>query len=604
MKYFKINSYLSMEKKMICNMKNSAHFCLHCFSKSYAGKVSNKTAPTTSQRVITHKFNLIFILMFLFTGLLFSQGTPEWLWASQAGGTFVDHGYTVTSDESGNSFVAGWFYGTITVGETTLTTNGLGDIFVAKLNSEGDFLWAKSAGGIENDKAASIAVDSDGNCYVTGYYGSTATFEGLPSLISNGGSDLFIAKLDPNGNYIWAIGVGGSSNDSGDAIVLSEDGNGYMTGRFNESISFGTTSLTSSGDNDMFVAKFTSTGDFLWANKGGGTGSDFGDCIALDSSGNCLVGGAFNATATFGTTSLLSRGDDEIFLAKFDSLGNYLWAIRAGGDYYDTCYGIACDNAGNSFVTGAFTETADFGTTTLNSNGGTDVYVAKFDSEGNSLWSEAAGGASSDDYGNAIITDPSGNCYITGQFGGTMMFESESFTSNGDCDVFVAKLDSDGNFVWESSAGGISDDLGLGITINTDGDCIVTGSFYDYVSFGTDFTISDGYSDIFVAKLHETPIANYEDEIPSISSMLGNAYPNPFSARTSFEVDVKVGEASEVTIYNILGQAVKTYSVVSGSQTINWNGIDENNRTCGSGIYFYKLTTPSITQTKKLVLMK
>jgi len=161
--------------------------------------------------------------------------------------------------------------------------------------------------------------------------------------------------------------------------------------------------------------------------------------IATDSSGNCYVTGHFQGTATFGSITLTNSGNHDIFIAKLDPNGNFLWVKRADGGNREYGYGIATDGNGNCYVTGYFEGTATFGSTTLTSNGGQDIYITKLDSSGNFLWAQKAGGTEWDN-GYGIAIDSSGNCYVTGIFNGTATFGSTTLTSNGGQDIFIAKL--------------------------------------------------------------------------------------------------------------------------------------------------------------------
>ena len=446
------------------------------------------------------KKTLLFVLLLLCTTFIFAQ-IDVWLWAKKAGGTQDDEGYSIDIDSSGNSYVTGYFYGTASFGSTTLTSGGSNDIFVAKLDSSGNWLWAKKAGGTGSDYSCSIATDSSGNSFVTGYFYGTASF-GSITLTSSGSADIFVAKLDSNGNWLWAKKAGGTSDDEGNGIAIDSSGNSYVTGCFLGTASLGNITLTSNGWGDIFVAKLDSSGNWLWAKKAGGTNDDDGHSIATDSFGNSYITGYFSsAPASFGTINLTSSGGDNIFVAKLDSSGNWLWAKQAGGTGFNFSQSIATNSYGNSYITGLFEETVSFGTTTLTSSGSYDIFVAKLDSDGNWLWAKQAGGTGLD-WGNGIATKSSGNSYVTGKFQGTASFGSTTLTSSGNADIFVAKLDNSGNWLGAQKAGGTGIDDGQSIAIDSYGNSYVTGYFQRTASFGDINISSSGLYDIFVAKAH------------------------------------------------------------------------------------------------------
>jgi len=545
--------------------------------------------------------------------------TPDWQWAIQASGVSFDYGLSITSDEAGNSYVTGCFSVTTTFGSYSLTSNGGKDIFIAKIDTEGNWQWATQAGGNTSDYGISITIDNSGHIYVTGFFEGTATF-GSNSLTSSGGQDIFVAKMDANGNWLWVIQAGGSSEDGGNGITIDADGNGYLTGFFQGTATFGSYSLTSSGYGDIFVAKMDANGNWLWASKAGGSDQDEGNAITIDEAGNSYVTGSFRETATFDYYSITSSGNSDIFVAKMNTGGNWLWATTAGGSGDgDRGYGIIINYDMNCYVTGAFDGTATFGSYSLTSNGVQDIFVAKIDTGGNWLRVTQAGGSDSD-IGNAITIDNVGNCYITGNFKDTSIFGSYTIISSGYFDVFVAKMDTGGNWQWATKAGGSDWDYGGdAITLDNAGNCYVIGSFEGTSVFGSYSLTSSGAEDIFVAKLNSSVFA--ENEIISIINSLSN-YPNPFNPTTTISFQVSGlrsnGAASssqagdsyqdvELSIYNIKGQKIKTLPFSPSqfpSVSVTWDGTDDNDQSVSSGIYFYKLKAGKDEQIRKMILMK
>ncbi len=485
---------------------------------------------------------LLFTLLLMVNIALIAQ-TPDWQWATQAGGSGSDVGNGITIDDTGNSYVTGFFKETATFGSYSLTSSGIADIFVAKIDIGGNWLWATKAGGSGWDCGWGITIDDAGNSYVTGNFTSTATF-GSYSLYSSGVEDIFVAKMDANGNWLWATQAGGSGSDGGNGITIDDAGNSYVTGYFKETATFGSYSLTSSGDRDIFVSKMDADGNWLWATQAGGSGDgDRGCGIIIDDAVNCYVTGPFDGTATFGSYSLTSSGGQDIFVAKIDANGNWLWVTKAGG--------------------------------------------------------------SNNDIGSAITIDDAVNCYVTGNFKETATFGSYTITNSGCFDIFVAKMDANGNWQWATKAGGTSYDYGNGITIDNAGNYYVTGCFEGIATFGFYFLTSSGGYDIFVAKLNSTLSA--ENEISPTINSLSN-YPNPFNPSTTISFSIPEESKVELTIFNIKGQKVKILvkdEFEKGDHFVIWNGIDENNKSVSSGIYLYKLNVNGKTEAvKKCILLK
>ena len=358
------------------------------------------------------------------------------------GSSSAEEGNGIATDSDGNSYVTGSFQSTVTFGNTSLTSSGNDDIFIAKLSSDGVWQWAVKAGGTNDDIGNEIAVDSSGNAYVTGQFTGTATF-GSTSLTNSGGWTLFIAKLSNSGSWQWVVKAAGSQASIGSGIAVDSSSNVYVTGIFQGTTTFGSTSLSSSGSNDIFIAKLNSIGLWQWVVKAGGVNADWGYGIAVDSSSNVYVTGYFHDTVAFGSTSLASSGYNDVFIAKLSSGGVWQWAVKAGGSSADWGYGIDVDSSGNAYVTGFFIGTVTFGSSSLTSGVTDDLFIAKLSSAGVWQWAVKSGGDSVV-VGYGIAADLSGNAYVTGFFQGTATFGSTSLTSSGNADIFVAKLNSSG----------------------------------------------------------------------------------------------------------------------------------------------------------------
>ena len=370
------------------------------------------------------------------------------VWVRQAGGTSDDEGYGIATDGAGNIIVTGKFQGDATFGQTVLASRGESDIFIAKYDPAGNLLWVRQAGGAGDDQGLSVAVDGIGYIVVTGNFRGTTRFglDSTPlSLCSvSGSSDIFIARYDVNGNLVWVKKAGGIDYDEGLGVATDSCGNNIITGRFGDSATFGTgttteTTLSSSRGSDIFIAKYDVNGNLVWARQAGGTADECSFGIATDVYGNSIITGRFKGTASFGETVLTSRGGSDIFIARYDVNGNPVWARQAGGVYDDLGQGISADRSGNILVTGEFHSRANFGQTSVKSTGGSDIFLAKYDMNGNLLWVEGAGGRH-DDCGNDVAVDPGGSINMVGSFRDTATFGALSLASHGAEDAFVLKM--------------------------------------------------------------------------------------------------------------------------------------------------------------------
>jgi hypothetical protein len=532
--------------------------------------------------------------------------TANFLWVQQAGGTDSDGGRGIATDGSGNSFVTGRFNGIVTFGDTTLTSAGCGDIFIAKYDGSGNLLWTKQAGSEGCDFGADIATDSSGNWLVTGFINEIAIFD--DTTVTPNAGKIFLAKYDGSGNLLWLQQGGGNGDiSSGNDIVTDGSGNWLVTGEVQGTVTFGDTTLPGLGGVDIFIAKYDGNGNFLWLQLAGGSSEDQGFGIATDSSDNSLVTGRFKGTATFSDTTLRSTGSWDMFVAKYDGSGNLLWARQAGGTNFALGAGIATDDSGHSLVIGIFNLTATFGDTTLTSVGGNDIFIAKYDANGNLLWVQQAGGPDSD-FGSDITIDDSGNCLITGSFLATATFGDTTLTSAGAADIFIAKYDGSGNLLWARQAGGTESDTGWDIAKDGSGNLLVTGDFQETADFDPTTLTSAGGTDIFVAKVEKGAITGIAETFTSFMSFsLLQNYPNPFNPTTVIDYQLSAVSDVELTIYNQLGQRVKT--LVNkiqhvGTYQIEWDGKDGLGRLVSSGVYLYRLKAGAFVQTRKMVLLQ
>jgi hypothetical protein len=277
------------------------------------------------------------------------------LWAKAAGGTGDDICTDIAVDNNGNCYVTGLYSGSsIVFGSTTLTSAGSDDLFVAKYDNTGSVVWAKTYGGTGFDHGNGVATDGVGNCYLTGSFQNSINF-GATSYTSAGNSDLFIVKLDQAGAVVWAKAEGGKDFDEGFRLALDANMNSYVTGTVSDTFNFGTTPIASAGLNEFLLVKYDPMGNISWVRTAKGGGSENGTALAIDGSGNCYVAGSlYGASTTFGSTTLVSKGAHDFFVAKYGSLGALGWVNSYGGMWDDLCLGIAIDGNSNGYITGWF----------------------------------------------------------------------------------------------------------------------------------------------------------------------------------------------------------------------------------------------------------
>ena len=464
--------------------------------------------------------------------MILNAQSPTFEWAKSMGGTTDDIGVSIITDASGNVYTIGSFNGTADfdpgAGVYNLTAIGSHDFFIQKLDAAGNFVWAKRTGGSSDTDVNSIAIDAFGDLYITGSFAGTIDFDpgtGVSNLTASFlTTQAFIQKLDANGNFIWAKATSGlSAACVGRSVDTDALGNVYITGYFIATIDFdpgtGVSNFTSNGNHEIFILKLDASGNFVWAKSMGDTSLDWGYSISIDPLGNVFTTGYFFNTVDFdpgtGVNNLSSNGGQDIFIQKLDANGNFIWAKNIGGSSYDGGISITTDGTGHIYTTGYFKNTADFdpsiGITNLTSNGSNDIFVQKLDASGNLVWAKSIGG-SSNDVGTSIGVDTSGNVYTTGFFDGTIDFDPgvgiHNLTSNAR-DIFIQKLDANGNFIWAKNMGGTNSDRANSITLDASGNVYTTGEFRNTVDFdpgtGVNNLVSNGsFRDIFILKLSDS----------------------------------------------------------------------------------------------------
>lgn len=461
---------------------------------------------------------------------------------------------SINVDAAGNVYTIGSFLDSTDFdpgpGTLMLKSSGSLDVFVSKLDPNGNFVWAKKIGGTGLDCGYSLVFDAAGNIYFSGAFSSGSNFDVGASnytLTTPGSYGNFICKLDINGNFEWAKGIAGGDINAPISLSVDTVGNLYATGGFLGSVDFdpgiGTFSLTSSASFDAFILKLDNTGNFVFAKSFGGSFWDSGNDIAIDSQSNIYVTGVFYYTVDFdpgpGVYNIsCSDLGSNTFILKLNSIGNFVWAKNFKGD--DLVSGqnegsaICLDGSGNVYTTGHFTGNVDFDpgpASYLIADGqGFDAFISKLDQNGSFVWAKNIHG-DSDDYGRGISLDNSGNVYTTGNFRATADFNpgvaTYDLTSAGYEDVFISKFDASGNFIWAKSFGSSDFDRGAAITVAGNGDICVTGVFSNTVDFdpepGVYNITANGYNDVFTLKLGSI----FSTGIPEFASDSIQVYPTP-----------------------------------------------------------------------------
>jgi hypothetical protein len=446
------------------------------------------------------------------------------LWAKGYGGPIDEEGNAVAVDGSGNVIVGGYSSEAINFGCGVLPTAAGEDPALFKLDPAGNCLWSKvftvpTVGPA--DEVDAVAVDAAGNIYIL------VTFDGAVdlgggTLTSAGEADIAVAKYDTNGNYQWANRYGDALLQIGYSIAVDPTGNVIVAGGFAGTLDFGGAGITSTSES-AFVAKLTTAGAFVWANKYGNGGPQVAFGVASDPSGNVLVTGANLSVVNFGCGALTAAGGGaaDAFIAKLTPAGVCTWSqgfadtsVPGGNNVVGSA--ITSDAQGNVITTGYYSGTVDFGGAPYTSLTQEDPWLLKLDPNGKYVWSKApgdvvpdGGSAPTGRKGTAVAADAFGNVVMAGVLLGSADFGGGPVTSAGMGDAFVAKYDAAGNYLWAKSYGDAFNQNAKGVAVDATGNVIVTGTAgatggaagTGFINFGTGQVCGFGGEDIFLAKL-------------------------------------------------------------------------------------------------------
>ncbi|MGZ3862536.1 MAG: Ig-like domain-containing protein [Bacteroidia bacterium] len=431
---------------------------------------------------------ITYFLIFSFT--VFSQSTPYWL--QSAGSPNVDENLAIAKDNNNNIITAGYFTNTITFpNNTTLTSAspGVSDVLIQKTDPNGQVVWKIKAGGMGSDRATGVACDGSGNIYITGFYYGTAQFGSFILNSVNNTQDIFIAKLNSSGVFQWAVSAGGTLAEDPYAITVDNTGNVIVTGEFQGKATFGGISIISmlnpanNSSFDIFTAKYDNNGNFLWVRQGAAKYDDRGLDVGTDASGNVYVCGQFSDTITFNSVHN-NQIANAVFIIKYSPGGNEMWFRKAGATN-SIAYGLTVDSNNDLYVTGDYTGNMIFYGTPNNFLFGSytnRIFLAKYNSAGTYLWGK-------EDASNSYVSskdvalDPNENPCIYGEFdcrmdeysvlaGGTGMFNSIGYH-----DLFITQYDKNGGRTWARNFGGAKNDLAHGIVFTNNTIPYVCGSY-------------------------------------------------------------------------------------------------------------------------------
>lgn len=509
-----------------------------------------------------------------------------WEWGRSAGGTQYDIGRGIAVDELGNSYVIGFFNGSITLGQSTFTSAGGFDVFIASYSPTGEVRWAKHGGGSHDDFGERIVIDRSGNLYVTGQCTDTFRFDDSPATITSGtfATAPFVASFTTDGTLRWARSFEG--NGRGFGMHIQEPDTLFLTGSFGGGLILDSIGLNGSPTGNIFVASLDLAGNVRWARGAIGTTATSavraGVATASDGRGNLYVTGYLADNTGFGhetfDTIIVAAGISNIFLARYNSTnGNIIWVRTAGGSNYDAGTGLLVDQEGEIYICGYYQGSSYFSDaiTLQNENGLSNSFVARYNADGDVVWVRGAGGAASDE-AYAMTWDRAGDIAVTGKFGALARFGSDTLTCMGESNVFAALYTREGALLGAVSAEGTGDDHGNGIAAGADGRLWIVGDFSASTTFSPDIVSSNGLADLFVATLR---IAGADVDVERGADDFTLA-PNPSRGHLHLRIPSQPGEDIRIRISAMTGETISETTFVADATTFA-TSIDLSNSPAG-----------------------
>lgn len=483
------------------------------------------------------------IILFLLSGILFAQ--PDTLWTRTYGSTGSDYGWSVqqTPDD-----------GFIMSGITNSFGVGSYDVYLIKTDANGDVEWTRTYGGSGWDEGWSIEPTADSGYIIVGWTDSYGAGE----------DDVYLIKIDADGDSLWTGTYGGAFNESGRSVKQTYDG-GYIIAGYADPYG--------AYDWDLCLIKTDGNGNELWTQiYGGPSANDGSRAVQVTPDSGYFVAGW---TATLGTA-----GSEDVWLLKTDANGDTLWTKTYGGADWDEARSMQPTTDGGYIITGV---TASFGA------GGSDIYLIKTDANGDTLWTRTYGGTG-DDYGNSVQQTTDNGYIITGY--------TQSF-GPGWFNLYVVKTDPNGDTLWTKVYGGTDLDFGYSVQQTSDHGYIIAGQTG---SFGA------GADDAWLIRLSPEPgIEEAPGNITTDSNVLLRSYPNPFKTETVIHYQLSRPLAVTIGVYDASGKLVQTLvndRRDAGQHTACWDGRILNGSYVSSGVYFCRIQAGEHTSVAKILLMR
>jgi hypothetical protein len=540
----------------------------------------------------------ISVLLLAFTIQFSSYAQYAWEWTLTEGDEFNEYITSVDCDNAGNIYLCGSFQGTVEFWGTTLIAAGGNDAFIAALNPDGELLWIRQGGGEFEDIPTdlSIAEWSNGAClYVTGGFFETAIFE-EDTLISSGGREMFLLQYDLLGSLNWAVSGGGIVDDAGQTVTADQNGFAYVAGDINYTATFGNHTVTYYGFTDAFLAKYDDEGACLWATSGGGSIYDYGSCVGARGD-DVYLAGSFSGEATFGDQIITAQDAADVYIARYDAEGNFIEVASAGGSDNERPTCLVVDENMDVYLGGWFLTNVTFGWQLLTAAGGEDAFLAKYTPEVGFTLAQSIGGPGDDE---ALSMDQGINntFLLAGTFENSITITTTTLVSEGFDDGFITRFDGDGNYNWAHQLGGTGSITVRGCASDPEGNYFVGGDFVEELKVGGQIFYPAGAYDLFLSKLGEEGVGiPTNNETSNLQPLLT---PNPATNFVNVSFYADRYRKVRMLIHDLRGMLIKENTLTFSPAGKKSHIIDLNEMT--PGLYLITIRAGNTVCSEKLVL--
>ncbi|WP_052597592.1 T9SS type A sorting domain-containing protein [Aureispira sp. CCB-QB1] len=540
--------------------------------------------------------------LFLFFSLLASYNYGQALttdWVTSIPGDAFEQNSNMAQSPCGDIYTVGFFQG---ASFGSLSSAGIEKGFISKYNEQGQLLWLKQLAGNSIDRINSITIGNDNEIYIVGEFRGTFRYNN-DSLVSFDELDVLIAKIDSSGNFQWATSLTGWGQESAYDVSISNNGQLIVTGYYENNLTIGAFSLTANNLRDIFIVSIDQQGNPVWLKTLSGPGIEYGRSIAIDSSNNIYVAGAFrDALYPNSATTVYGFGSYDAFLAKYDATGQFLWIKVMGGPSVDEGYYVNIDSKQNPVLVGWYDRSMQIDTFILNGAKEEDGFAVKFSPNGDLTWAFPLAGTF-DERVYAVDFDSDDNIYLLGTVDSLLVIGGDSLTNrhlNRPTDIFVIKIDENSNYKWGQTLGHYYNDFCFDLIVHDPTTVYIVGSYQDTSIFVNDTLISQEGYDVFLGRFSmDTTVSIHQISNNSDIATI-NLYPNPaVQLQSTLEYTLTQSTDVIISVYDLLGQELHKKIFKNQPAGVYHTPIQLPQQ--ASSIYFVRIETKSTTQVLELV---